>query len=240
MKAPNGKGTNLSPEQWVTVRTKAFKEWFGDWKKAFRVAKLQDSKSVVIPNNINEGKYELTQESAENYILQNMRRGYRISDTGKTIFVYRKGAQKVASHSVDNEAHLKSIAAIPEISSNAICIEEVPADPNKPKPKYDLYRYYICGLRIGKEYYTVRLTIGLKQGKHYYDHSLTEIEKGNLIEIANGFIPQGGRTIPANAEGKDTKLIPLLRINSSKIVDENGEPKVVWHAGTFFSYHRLP
>ena len=32
LKAPNGKGTNLSPEQWVSVRTKAFKEWFGDWE----------------------------------------------------------------------------------------------------------------------------------------------------------------------------------------------------------------
>ena len=32
LKAPNGKDTNLSPEQWVDVRTKAFKEWFGDWE----------------------------------------------------------------------------------------------------------------------------------------------------------------------------------------------------------------
>lgn len=32
LKAPNGKDTNLSPEQWVTVRTKAFKAWFGDWE----------------------------------------------------------------------------------------------------------------------------------------------------------------------------------------------------------------
>ena len=32
LKAPNGEDTNLSPEQWVTVRTKAFKEWFGDWE----------------------------------------------------------------------------------------------------------------------------------------------------------------------------------------------------------------
>ncbi len=32
LKAPNGEATNLSPEQWVTVRTRAFKEWFGDWE----------------------------------------------------------------------------------------------------------------------------------------------------------------------------------------------------------------
>ena len=32
MKAPNGKPTNLTEKQWVQVRTKAFKNWFGDWE----------------------------------------------------------------------------------------------------------------------------------------------------------------------------------------------------------------
>lgn len=32
LKAPNGEDTNLSPQQWVQVRTKAFKEWFGNWE----------------------------------------------------------------------------------------------------------------------------------------------------------------------------------------------------------------
>lgn len=32
MKAPNGKPTNLNERQWLQVRTKAFKEWFGDWE----------------------------------------------------------------------------------------------------------------------------------------------------------------------------------------------------------------
>jgi len=32
MKAPNGKDTNLNERQWVQVRTKSFKNWFGDWE----------------------------------------------------------------------------------------------------------------------------------------------------------------------------------------------------------------
>jgi len=32
MKAPNGKESNLTEEQWVTVRTRQFKDWFGDWE----------------------------------------------------------------------------------------------------------------------------------------------------------------------------------------------------------------
>ena len=32
MKAPNGKDSKLTPEQWAMVRTKNFKRWFGDWE----------------------------------------------------------------------------------------------------------------------------------------------------------------------------------------------------------------
>ena len=32
MKAPNGNDTNLNEDQWITVRTPAFKNWFGDWE----------------------------------------------------------------------------------------------------------------------------------------------------------------------------------------------------------------
>ena len=32
MKAPNGRATRLTERQWVQVRTPAFKKWFGDWE----------------------------------------------------------------------------------------------------------------------------------------------------------------------------------------------------------------
>lgn len=45
MQAPNGQTTNLSPEQWATVRTQAFKEWFGDWEND------PDNASKVVDEN---------------------------------------------------------------------------------------------------------------------------------------------------------------------------------------------
>ena len=41
MKAPNGNPTNLNERQWLQVRTKAFKEWFGDWEKAIIQSKYE-------------------------------------------------------------------------------------------------------------------------------------------------------------------------------------------------------
>ena len=32
LKAPNGKSTNLTEQQWLQVRTPNFKKWFGDWE----------------------------------------------------------------------------------------------------------------------------------------------------------------------------------------------------------------
>ena len=139
---------------------------------------------------------------------------------------------------MDNEAHLKSLAVTPQLIENAIFIDELPNE--KGNGKYDSYRYYVCGLKIGGVDYTVKVTIGVKQGKRYYDHSLTEIEKGNLYEIANGFTSTGGAPVPSSAEYKDKRLLSLLQTNSSKVVDENGEPRVVYHGTneSFLSFDR--
>jgi hypothetical protein len=41
MKAPNGKNSNLNEKQWAQVRTKAFKDWFGDWEANAEVKIIQ-------------------------------------------------------------------------------------------------------------------------------------------------------------------------------------------------------
>ncbi|WP_443647910.1 LPD38 domain-containing protein [Barnesiella intestinihominis] len=38
MKAPNGADTNLTPKQWAQVRTRSFKDWFGDWEDSLKTA----------------------------------------------------------------------------------------------------------------------------------------------------------------------------------------------------------
>ena len=139
---------------------------------------------------------------------------------------------------MDNEAHQKSFAVTLQLIENAIFIDELPNE--KGNGKCDSYRYYMCGLKIGGVDYTVKVTIGVKQGKRYYDHGLTEIEKGNLYEIANGFTTTGGAPVPSSAEYKDRRLVSILQADASKVVDENGEPRVVYHGTneSFLSFDR--
>ena len=165
-----------------------------------------------------------------------MRGEYTNKDTGDTILLAKDGAQKVTSHSMGNEAHLKSIAVIPELIEKSIFIDELPNEKNNGK--YDSYRYYVSGLKIGDVDYTVKLAIGIDEyGNKYYDHSLTEIEKGKLIDEVGAL----STTLPSDnqstlSECKDSKLISLLQENSSKVVDENGEPMVVYHGINKFGF----
>lgn len=183
-------------------------------EKKARIEKLRNSEPVEITGEEYKGKYELNRDSAQEFILNNLRGSYTIVDTGEKVNLSKVGAKKVTSHSMGNEAHLKSIVAIPQLLGNAIFIEERPNE--KRNGKYDSYRYYVTGLKIGNENFTVRLTIGVKNGKYYYDHYLTEIEKGNLIEIANGFIPTEDAPVPSYTVGEDTRLISLLQTNDQE------------------------
>jgi hypothetical protein len=228
MKAPNGKATRLTGRQWAQVRTRAFKDWFGDWEKALRVEKLRKSKPVKITGEEYKGKYDLNRNDAQKWIKANLRGKYTNRDTGETIELRKDGAQKVTSHSMGNEAHLKSIAVIPQLIENSIFIDELPNE--KGNGKYDSYRYYVCGLNIGGVDYTAKVTIGVKGASKYYDHSLTEIGKGTLIDNIDALTPTFDADKNASVSaGKDTKLVSILQVESSKVVDGNGEPLVVYH-----------
>ena len=186
--------------------------------KADRIQKLRESKPVVITGNEYKGKYELNRESAQRYLLDKLRGDYVIKDTGEKVSLAKKGAKKVTAHSMSNEAHLKSIAIIPKLIENSIFIDEQPA--YKKDAQFDSYRYYVTGLKLGGVDYTARLTIGVKNGKSYYDHYLTKIEKGNLIDLINqsdsqrqSFKPTEGapNTSDALSGVKDSNLISILQ-----------------------------
>ncbi len=226
MLAPNGKATNLSERQWLQVRTKAFKEWFGDWEKSARIEKLRTAEPVVLQGNEHEGKYELNGKSAQGYILSTLRGEYTNKDTGDVIRITRKGAEKVTRHDAESEVHLRSIASIPQMIENATFIEEVEND--KSKNGFATYRYYVVGLRIDDVDYTAKLVVGVaSNGDTYYDHALTEIEKGNLISAIDPIKRGFGTEEATLSEVKDKRLLSILQTDASKIVDENGEPMVV-------------
>jgi len=63
--APNGKPSNLTPEQYKLVRTPAFKEWFGDWEK-LENAKIRDSGiDEITLSNLSKNVSKVVDENGE-------------------------------------------------------------------------------------------------------------------------------------------------------------------------------
>ena len=103
--APNGKPSNLNERQWVHVRTKAFKDWFGDWEnnpsEASKVVDENGEPLVVwhsgmseikdntfrnkVITTINKKEEWITNKSIEDYIKE----GYIISE--EDIAKYNEG-----------------------------------------------------------------------------------------------------------------------------------------------------
>jgi hypothetical protein len=181
-------------------------------EKKKRIEKLRNSKPVEISGEEYKGKYELNPKSAKEYIKNNLRGTYTNKDTGETIDVSRVGMDKVTSHGEKDEAHLKSIAAIPQLIEDSIFIDELQNE--KGNDKYDSYRYYVSGLKIGSEDYTAKIVVGVKEGKKYYDHELTSIEKGKLIDDLNLIAKQVANQSVSYSGIKDTKLLSILQNES--------------------------
>jgi hypothetical protein len=91
--------------------------------------------------------------------------------------------------------------------------------------------------------YTVHALVAVDSRENrYYDHNLVQIEKDKLLEEIQqatsnrdfGTTPDTKSTI-SNSDRKGTKLFSILQENSPKnsdfshILDENGEPLVVFH-----------
>ena len=238
LKAPNGKDTNLSPKQWVDVRTKAFKEWFGDWEKVARIEKLRKASPIEITGNEVTPSEDLKQyrKNAEEY-AKTLRGKYTNRDSGIEVELTSSrnngGIREVLHHDYKTVAHLQSVAAIPQIIEESIYIASAPNIDNKVA--VDTFDYYLCGLRINGEDYIVKsVLVTLADGTKYYDHKLTEFEKGKLLDMiaastSNPISSESSVEAVGYPDIKDKRLISILQINSSKIVDENGEPKVVYH-----------
>ena len=188
--------------------------WKIDDPSPERVEKLRAARPVEIGENDYKGLYELNAKSAREYVLKKLRgRKYVNADTGDEIEIGQVGTRKITTHDRYNKDYLRTFAAIPQMIENAVYLGEEPNE--KGNSKYDKYRYYACGLKIGGRDYTARLTIGERNGKWYYDQALTEMEKGDLIEQ----VPTQASVLSARGSPYgfiDNRLISLLQENNSE------------------------
>lgn len=156
-------------------------------QKPERLEKLRQAKPIEITGKEIEPSDDLRQykRNALEY-GKSLRGAYTNKDTGREINIGRASITEILRHDYKDVEHLQSIAAIPKIIENAVYIDTLPNKEVRKNPDVKEYEYYLAGLKIGGEDYTVRAVIGVSTtGDKYYDHKLTKIEKGNLLEMTS-------------------------------------------------------
>ena len=198
MKAPNGNPTNLTERQWLQVRTKEFKKWFGDWEKAnaFNTDAIDTSK-VDIEEHNKPWKNDST-------------------NSNKTLRIYLKGQHEKGYFELvkDHEfgmfsVHFKTTKAGAKYNSPT-AIESTKED------RKILFTELVKAIPEG--------------GMVSTWGSLSEDGIRGIDNVGRGMTKVGKREATLKSDGSTIK-IPIYQKGEgvSKVVDENGEPLVVYH-----------
>ena len=222
MKAPNGKKSNLDEKQWVQVRTKAFKKWFGDWEKSFQ-KKFLLSDNVVDKLKGDEFKSDgvpLT-EKVDKYYKEKYNGKVDRDDLGEVILDKRSVKDSIA-HGI-GKLKASAFAGVPEVIKKGLIIDK---QENWKGRNYNSVTI-AAPIEIGGENYVcVAIVIrGKATSKNsFYLHEVL-LQKNLLNENFKT------DTKADSHQGDVAKLLQniVTTKESSKIVDENGEPMVVYH-----------
>lgn len=265
MKAPNGKNSNLSERQWLQVRTKAFKEWFGDWEKEYTPPRQYDlstwertgeyvdvlkkdflgntySTSTEILSHPVERK-ETTKEDPFGFnstgVSKVIKVGTLVNRSNPLNGICQYTAQRVQAFLKDRygiEAHTNIINAKSPVTGETIT-HHVAALSIDGKPYiYDMPQTEFIStngntFNVGnKEYKEAVIT-------KEYSPRLIEITEDSLLKNYGDSndtqisVIKDTAKLSGNIKSSDieTNYIPAYSSDVSKVVDENGEPLVVYH-----------
>lgn len=223
--APNGKNSNLTERQYAQVRTKAFKDWFGDWEEVAPIKEIPITKDKYyrvttiseLNNALSTGKLSTPAISMfDNAILDKVHKHTSISfeeleNLNKTI----EGQGQIKKIWKDNNISI----LVPRAKSN----------------------HGDIGFQKGSTYYkidnasegTVVIVSNnnktkFLQGHHgsYSGRYNEDINVGEPVVLREGFET-------SNFDFYKKTKYGWIKINNdnnaSKVVDENGEPLVVYH-----------
>lgn len=224
---PNGKPSNLTEEQWLWVRTPNFKKWFGDWEKqAYANAAMDFLENTAPVKKLSGGEFQkdgvkLTEKVPAFFkSINNVAHNEELGD----VVLDLKGVEDSVAHGV---GRLKSAAfmAVPEVIEKGFIFNR---ERNWKERGWDT-AVIVAPVKIGEEDYVCEVVVKKVRGQQrFYLHEV-EIKKtldGVFKSVANsGNASQVSKLIIG-------KHLAEVKGNVSQVVDENGEPLVVYHGST--------
>ncbi len=226
MKAPNGNDTNLTERQWLQVRTENFKKWFGDWELLYTLKEVFNGDTVAELTGTEFSKIEgesLVDRVVEYY---NSIGGKVERDGLGSVILSKKNVQSSIAHGIGRN---KAIAfkAVPDVIKNGTITSRTENYKGRGYTSYVID----APISISGERYICEVVIKeSKTSKNFYLH---EVEKIRL-QPDNQVRASEENSTSHNVEAKASKLIigklwDEVNGKTSLVVDENGEPLVVYH-----------
>ena len=217
LKAPNGKPTKLTERQWLQVRTKAFKEWFGDWEKAHLLKMVTDTWNGSKENwtyrftpsdKLKKGISDLLGVEPVSVAITNSDVLHMKKHHSNVEYENKRGQKEVTP---------EDILSLEYIINNYDDIQTAESDISGNK------RFKIRKITNGL---VSVITVNKGKGKEFVITQWIEMSSAPMI---NSLEPNVRNALDIANVQKDLQRIKDLANNSSKIVDENGEPRVVYH-----------
>ena len=168
-------------------------------------------------------------------IGKNVSGTYFNEDTKETILVSNRNISEILSHNICDKGILESLSSIPLIIKNSVFLDEEKNEKQNSHLYINKYQYFLSGLKIKDNYFTVKSVIAIDQNNNrYYDHKLFNIEKSLLIDSLNKERGSFGvhtsytqTTAPQKSSSifNDKRLYEICQCPQSKFLDKNFEPK---------------
>lgn len=231
MKAPNGKRTNLTESQWIEVRTPNFKRWVGDWEKeAWAKAAMDFLEKTAPVRELSGGEFQkdgvkLTEKVPAYFkSIGNVAHNDELGD----VVLDLKGVEDSIAHGI---GRLKSAAfmAVPDVIEKGFIFNR---EENWKERGWNT-AVIVAPIKLGEDDYVCEVVVKKIRGQQrFYLH---EVERKKTLDgvfksvANNGNASQVSKLILG-------KHLAEVKGNVSKVLDENGEPKVVYHGSPYYGF----
>lgn len=244
MKAPNGRPTKLTEKQWLQVRTPNFKRWFGDWERLALINEIEKMPATKVKTHEALDKAGIKQAFKTFGEVENKRDGRRVVFPSAS-------AGKIERHKgFATNTIIRNFKTLFEGSLPVLSEKEVRKEGHKEHRNFDGYEHYITKIAVNGTDYYIRFTVMLEHKGRELMHSSFVSEVSIYKERTRPAEHQenlGGETSPQEAstltliqtpgsssssfiDGKLADFLGSVKPESvSRVVDENGEPLVVYH-----------
>lgn len=232
MKAPNGKHSNLDKRQWTHVRATNFKNWFGDWEGLLTLEQFKKSNVAQVKDNIVDIPQKKIQERFRQILAKPM---FYNTPIGQ-IVIDKRSARKTNGHNY-SQKKVDTLLTLQQDFANAVYIGSAQDYEGKALTNH----YFAYPIEYGNNrekdivFCRVREDVNVNRLYVHEVFLLEEIEKGDTPQIAAASSLTDASHTNVSPRGRTLARMILKKLygnnpqNVSKIVDENGEPLVVYH-----------